>query len=621
MLMKRDALMRDNKKEVLTGIRYYQYHLFAAVACLGYASYHYVFGSFMLFLVTACASLLMFGLIVCRMTGKHSRFFHDSALLLVVATIFAACYFLGVRGAIWLFPLVIGLFFNYAYRSAFLISLATVACALTLLAHQVELSLVLRFLVPLLVTMGFAYLYRVTIEKEQQALLKEASEDYLTGICNRRSFSSWLDRAVSAHAGTQRFLVVFYLDIDDFKQINDTYGHDYGDRVLQEITRRLKCSTRATDKISWGEEHQFARIAGDEFVIAATNIAQQQDIDAIAQRLLQAVNAPLQLDGFELRVCGSIGVAVCQNGETTPDGIMRDADAAMFRSKQLGKNRITYFDQSIAAQILEKQMIARGLEEALRQGEFVLNFMPIFSGDAHAQMRVTGVEVLIRCQSEGLAGIGPDKYIPVAEESGLIMDIDVFVIEQAFKYFSTVQENLPDDFRLAINISAKELYNDYFPQRLDSLASAYRIQRHKVELEITETSLVACDDKVIATLQNIKALGFELSLDDFGTGYTAFNQLQHYPVDTLKIDRSFVWNITDQNPAQETMVNVILSLAKLYDVKIVAEGVENQVQLDYLVHAGCDFFQGFYLAKPMSWDAFQKRFLNASEESDKRDAG
>jgi diguanylate cyclase len=597
------------KNEILTGISYYQYHFLAALTFSGYSLYHYFYDSAIISLILGMTASLILLFILFRSLGKNSELIQQTILCSIIFAIFTGCYSLGLRGVVWLFPLVISVFFNYSKRHSLIISVFSVLVGLSLATNSIDTVFAIRMLFPLSLTIWFAYLYRVTIEKEQNALEKEANEDYLTGISNRRSFHNWLHRAIPLHQKVHLLLAVFYLDLDDFKQINDKYGHEFGDRILKEVSARMVSSIRSTDVLAHGAELQFARIAGDEFVIAAAHIEFEQDVDVIARRLLEAVNSLLDIDSVEFSLSCSIGVAICQNSQMSADDLLHEADAAMYRSKELGKNRITYFDQDIADQIAEKQTIARGIEEALRKQAFFLNYMPFFHIKDGQPPSLAGAEVLIRCKLDALAGVGPDKYIPIAEEFGTIKAIDLYVVSEAFQSLSKVINMLPDDFILSINISAKELHNDSFPEQLDALAVRYAIPPSLVALEITETSLMPQDDKSIAMLKNLKDLGFNLSLDDFGTGYTAFSQLHKYPVDTLKIDRSFIWNISEQSHDNQTMVDVILSLAKLYQVKVVAEGVENQIQLDYLTQANCDYFQGFYLSKPLLWNKFYEEFL------------
>jgi diguanylate cyclase len=566
-----------------------------------FSVYHVLFGYQIIGTTLAVATILNGALVVFKIYDLDSVLLREAAVIAIASAVLSACYFLGLRGIVWIFPLVIGLFFNYPVNRAVPYAVMSITACLSAASNIVDTTFVIRMVFPLLLTIGFAYLYRVTIDKERSALEKEANEDYLTGICNRRSFQKWLKRAIKTLEKDGLFLAVFYIDIDDFKLINDTYGHEAGDRVLTEVSKRLYTAIRPTDSITQNAEHKLARIAGDEFVVATDGLQHHLDAEKIANRLLSVVNQSIEVDDIVIEISVSIGVALCSDDSVDAEKLLSDADAALYKSKAKGKNRVTFFDDNIANTIKHKKHIAKGLEIALRNEGFYLNFMPIFAKDG---ITISGAEVLIRCHSESLQGIGPDQYIPVAEESGLIRSIDLFVIEQTFQRITELLPQIKDTFTFAINISAKELLNEAFPDQLQHLVDQYQIPQHQVELELTETSLVSMDRYSINMLKRIKDIGFRISLDDFGTGYTAFSQLQNYPVDTLKIDRSFVWNISDSNHEQKTMVDVILSLAKLYKVDVIAEGVENQEQLDYLKDSNCDFFQGFYLSKPLPWDTF-----------------
>ncbi len=599
-------------EEILTGFTYYQYHLIGGLTFAGFAIYQYLYGHPYVAISNGIAACSILALITRGLFYEDSKTIKDFILLTIMLAIFSASYFVGITGIIWVFPLVMAIFFNHSHVCALMVSLFASVCALSLAANVVDVSVLIKTFFALALSISFAYVYRVAIVREQTALKREANIDYLTGISNRRSFHKWLSRAIPLHNDTNRLLAVFYLDLDDFKQMNDTYGHEFGDRVLQKVSNRLVESVRETDVVCRGKEPHFARIAGDEFVIATAHLELEQHADVIAHRLLSAINRVLNVDGIEMHLSGSIGVALCHNRDITAEELLAEADAAMYRSKETGKNRITYFSEEIARQLNERQCIARGIEAALRNDEFYLHFMPIFRFSAAKQRTLAGAEVLIRCHSPVLAEYGPDKYIPVAEEFGSIKDIDLMVIKKTFQTIASVINALPEDFIVAINISALELRNEDFPRQLAALTESYGIRASSIELEITETSLVSHDEKSIAMLGQIKGLGFRLSLDDFGTGYTAFSQLHHYPIDTLKVDRSFVWDITNANQKQEKMVDVILSLAKLYGVTIVAEGVEDQVQLDYLIQANCDLFQGFYLSEPLPWEQFREEFLTAN---------
>ncbi|MDA8621412.1 EAL domain-containing protein [Psychrosphaera sp.] len=592
-----------DKEEILTGIRFYQYQMWALFLMGSYSIYNFSLGYSVVGATLLLSSITNTVLIITRIRGQDFTWLRDMASFTIILAVVVACYYLGIRGIVWVFPNLLGVFFFYPLKRAVIFSTLTAVASLLAALNTLEADVVLRMIFPMTLTVVFAYIYRAMIHKEQRSLEKEANEDHLTGLFNRRSFNKWLDRAISNTVTQERGLALFFIDIDDFKLINDTYGHKVGDLVLSEVSKRLVENIRPTDQIATLDSCQLARIAGDEFVIGISQVSSLTAIRHVAERLLKAVIQNINVEGLHLNVTCSIGVTICNDNQSSSEALMFEADAAMYKSKQLGKNRVTFYDQQIAEAISLNKKVAAGLKLALQNNQFYLNFMPMFSDKGRT---ISGVEVLIRCDEDSLQGIGPDTYIQVAEEIGLIEEIDLMVVETTFKYLNEVKAKLREDFTIAINISAKELANETFPQLVEALADKYAINRSKIEFEITETSLVKLDDAHVKMLNDLKAYGFQLSLDDFGTGYTAFSQLQNYPVDTLKIDRSFVWKIGEQSESQKSMVDIILSLAKLYDVKVVAEGVETESQLSYLVEADCDYFQGYLLSKPLSWDDFRK---------------
>jgi len=592
-----------DKEEILTGIRFYQYQMWALFLMGSYSIYNFSLGYTVVGATLLLSSITNAILIMTRIRGHDFTWLRDIASLTIIQAIVVACYYLGIRGIAWVFPILLGVFFFYPLKRAVIYSALTAIASLLAALNTLEADVVLRMIFPMTLIVVFAYIYRSMIHKEQRSLEKEANEDHLTGLFNRRSFNKWLDRAISDTVTKESGLALFFIDIDDFKLTNDTYGHEVGDLVLYEVSKRLVDNIRPGDQIASMDNCELARIAGDEFVIGIGQVTSLTSIKDISERLLNAILQNINVEGLHLNVSCSIGVTICNNNKSSSEVLMFEADAAMYKSKQLGKNRVTFYDDQIAETISLNKKVAAGLKLALLNNQFFLNFMPMFSDKGKT---ISGVEVLIRCCEESLRGIGPDTYIQVAEEIGLIEEIDLLVVETTFKHLNEVKAKLSDDFTVAINISAKELANEGFPQLVDALAEKHSINRSQIEFEITETSLVKLDDAHVKMLNNLKACGFQLSLDDFGTGYTAFSQLQNYPVDTLKIDRSFVWKIGEQSESQKSMVDIILSLAKLYDVKVVAEGVETESQLSYLVDADCDFFQGYLLSKPLSWEEFRK---------------
>jgi diguanylate cyclase (GGDEF)-like protein len=426
-------------------------------------------------------------------------------------------------------------------------------------------------------------------------LKKMAITDVLTGCINRRGLSLWIDKKLF-NFYLRDSLCVFYVDIDDFKKINDIYGHNAGDQLLCEFTQIVH--ETITSYTSVGQSYRLCRLAGDEFVIALFDLT-EEEIQPLAKHLISAVTVPIQLDTCVVKISTSIGINYTEKKPEKFQDLIDRADMAMYYAKKHGKNQYKRFDKTIANDLFYRQKLSEKIKLAFDKREFHLNFMPICDSKT---LHITKVEVLLRTVSENLEGIGPDVYIPIAEEYNLIHDIDMWVIEktlQTIKQNTQLLSNSPVVF--CINISALELHHDQFVTKLEILLRRYEIAPDLVELEITETSLVDTNSRSIDTLMAIRKLGVGLALDDFGTGYTAFSQLTNYPVDCLKIDRSFIRDLDTQNEIQVTMLKAVLSIAKAYKLETIAEGIETQEQLDFLRDNACHLVQGYLLSKPIEF--------------------
>lgn len=512
-------------------------------------------------------------------------------------------YMFEIRGLVYIYPYIAIMFFAQKANKAFFISLFFAVLSLYAVSFYYPIQIVLGLCISITMTVIISFMYASKAQKHEKALTNEANKDYLTGEGNRRSIICWLRsrfRQLSQHST----VIVYYIDIDNFKRINDTYGHTTGDLVLQKISQQLKLTINNALQTSTFS-YKLSRIAGDEFVIAIEFCNDVFSINEVANQLLNGINETILLDGKSFHLNACIGVSISKEKGTDSLGMVSNADQAMFKAKKQGKNHIAFFDEHLSKAIAIKNEIVISLKRAIDEGLFFLHFMPIYDKSASI---IIGAEVLIRSNEAGLVKYDPDKYIPIAEEVGLMTKIDLMVIE---KTFIAIRDILPmlgnRDFTFAINISAQELNSHTFSDDVLKLATTYNIPPHLVEFEITETSLVDYDDKSIHMLRSLKSQGYRLSLDDFGTGYTAFNQLQHYPVDTLKIDRSFVWNISKDKEQKGSMIEVILSLAKLYDLNVVAEGVEEQYQLDYLKELHCHSYQGYLLSKPIDLEMLKEK--------------
>ncbi|MCB1740369.1 MAG: bifunctional diguanylate cyclase/phosphodiesterase, partial [Gammaproteobacteria bacterium] len=387
------------------------------------------------------------------------------------------------------------------------------------------------------------------------------------------------------------------------KRINDTYGHATGDALLAQFCQRVMGCLREEDKVYIRNRCvNFARLAGDEFALAILDVADQSSAEHIARRIFERLSSPFSLPGTEVRVHASIGILYIEAIEQPADALLIQADKAMYYAKQRGKNQYQFFDARLAEAISERKRIEMGLTRAVNENAFDLVFMPIVDTQT---LRIVGAEALLRCSDEQLAGVAPESYILVAEQQGLIREIDLLVLEKAFSRIAAIESDPRyDHLTFAINISAIELHNQGFPARLSKLLVEHDIPPRRIELEITETALIAQDEASLAVLHELRAIGVGLSLDDFGTGYIAFNQLMNYPVGQLKIDRSFINALSECGPSDRSLVDIVIALAHHFDIDVVAEGVETIEQLEYLKARRCRYAQGFLFSRPLPWSQF-----------------
>lgn len=436
------------------------------------------------------------------------------------------------------------------------------------------------------------------VARQRNKLKVISSTDTLTGLNNRRGISHWVSSRLALQLHSTP-LSMFYFDLDDFKKVNDSYGHRVGDELLCGFCQRIS-QYLETNYANY--KYAFARLSGDEFTLVFKSLTEQH-VNGLAKDLLRCLVQPICLSGHDISVNVSLGVAQSDADTHTFEDLMAKADSAMYFAKKRGKNQFKIFDESVSEEIFYRKQVAEKIRQALNNDEFHLNFMPIFDSQT---LRTQCCEVLLRCHAESLKGIGPDVFIPIAEEFNLIEDIDMWVIESTFalmqKHAAFLQDN---PIHFCLNISAAELHNTQFPKHVRRLLKKYAVMSQWIEFEITETSLIETDERCIVILHEIRELGIKLALDDFGTGYTAFSQLINYPVDCLKIDKSFVDDISANKDTQGTMVRAIISIAKSYRMTTIAEGIESLEQYQYLQQHQCDLMQGYWYSKPLLWKNFQ----------------
>jgi len=443
------------------------------------------------------------------------------------------------------------------------------------------------------ITQFIAIKQDVTVRREAEENAKFlAFHDPLTKLPNRRLGRNKMETAIQYARQMGRKSALLFLDVDHFKRINDSLGHRVGDHLLQALVTRIKGCIRECDTLS--------RIGGDEFLIVLSAIEDAHVLVRVVDRILEQASVPFMLDGVELSVTVSIGIAVYPDHGNEFDELQRQADVAMYVAKRSGRNTYRFYDKAMDADAHEYLLILNGLHKALDRREFFLMYQPqvnLLTG------KVIGAEALIRWNHPQLGIVAPDRFISVAEDSGLIVEIGRWVLREACRTASEWRKMGLHDFCMAVNLSAVEFKRGGLPQAVAEALAENDLKPSGLELELTESFLIEDGENAISILNQLKDLGVRLSLDDFGTGYSSFTRLRDFKLDTLKIDRSFVRDIAT-NPEDETIVRSVIELARSFGLRTVAEGVESLECLEILRRAGCDNVQGFIFAKPLGSGAF-----------------
>ena len=427
-------------------------------------------------------------------------------------------------------------------------------------------------------------------KRAEEQLVYDALHDALTGLPNRVLF---LDRLQFAFSRAQRHFkdhfAVLYLDFDRFKLVNDNYGHLIGDEFLLQIADRLRGLLRAGDTV--------ARLGGDEFTMLVEEIHNIEEAKQIAERIRSELAKPFNLDGKEFFASVSIGVAGWERGYERPEFLLRDADTALYQAKRLGRNRSEIFSNEMHETALRFLQVETDLRQALERNEFFLVYQPIIELKSN---RLVGFEALIRWQHPARGLISPVEFIPIAEETGLIAAIGKWVLQTACRQLSEWQKSseVSLDVWVSVNLSTKQFLEPDLVQMVSETLQKAGILPHCLKLEVTETAMVENIDFAVEIMHKLKDLGVKLAIDDFGTGYSSLNYLHRLPLSSLKIDRSFITQMTNGGENQE-IVKTILALAKSLNLETIAEGVETLVQSNQLEDLSCELGQGYYFAKPL----------------------
>ncbi len=453
--------------------------------------------------------------------------------------------------------------------------------------------------------------------RAERRIVRLAYFDTLTGLPNREQFRTRLEGALQAASEHKRTLAVLYLDLDNFKRVNDTLGHAVGDELLVEVASRLRGSLRYGDpttceQSSSARPGDLARLGGDEFMVLLPNLRSSADAGAVADRLIHALREPMQLAHNSLVITPSVGIALYPQDGLDAETLLRNADLAMYFAKRRSPGTSAFFDVSMNANALHRFTIEDRLRGALERNEFFLQYQPQFDVRSGG---ISGMEALLRWTSAELGAVSPAEFIPVAEETGLILEIGRWALRCACQQAQAWRaEGLPIQ-RIAVNVSGRQFALAEYPGEVAEILRETGLEPSALELEITESVVMADEAWAEKAINALKKLGLSLAIDDFGTGYSSFGRLRHFAVDRLKIDRSFVTSITECSD-DRAIAAALIAMSRSLHINVTAEGVENFPQLAFLQEQDCQDAQGFLLSRPLQADAARALLRRVNDLAD-----
>jgi len=452
--------------------------------------------------------------------------------------------------------------------------------------------------------------YSIERKRTEDDIYRMAYYDPLTGLPNRMLFQDRLKQALQEAERDSNIVAVMFLDVDNFKRINDTFGHGVGDNLLKEIASRLSDFVRKNDSVARQQTNNlFARLGGDEFTVLLSEIKVVEDASRVVQRINDAMSQPFLLGAQEVFVTVSTGIAIYPDDGKDSDSLIKNADSAMYYAKEHGRNNYQYYMQSMNARALERLMLENDLRRALEKDELVLYYQPqvdIVNG------QVVGVEALIRWEHTEKGLVPPLDFIPIAEENGLINPIGEWVLKTACKQSRKWQEAGIHAIPMSVNIASQQFQQRNFIEIISNAINDSGISPKDLMLEITESTLMENTDAVSAKLHEVTSMGVQLSIDDFGTGYSSLSYLKRFPIHAIQIDYSFV-KALNTNPDDAAIVEAIISMARSLRLDVIAEGVETEEQLEFLREQGCGVVQGYLFSHPLPADDIQN-FLKYEED-------
>jgi len=432
------------------------------------------------------------------------------------------------------------------------------------------------------------------LKLQRDALEHQAYHDALTGLPNRILFLDRLDQYIHKAHRSKSKVAVLFIDMDRFKEINDSLGHAYGDEAIKEVARRIESQIRETDTL--------ARFGGDEFVMILNDMNNPMIIVDIVQKVMQSMDDPIILNGHRIYVTLSIGISIYPDDTDMSGDLLKNADAAMYKAKNDGRDTYRFYTEDMTQKAFERMALESSLRQAIDHDNFMLYFQTQIDGESD---KIIGMEALIRWKDERKGFISPDEFIPIAEETGLIIPLGKWILRRGMQQMVKWYAEGLHPGRLAINLSMVQLQEHNFISMLEMMLKETMCQPQWLEIEVTESQIMKNPEQAILTLQKISRLGMEISIDDFGTGYSSLSYLKRLPINTLKIDQSFVKDIPEDEE-DVAIVKAIIALSESLNLGVIAEGVETQEQKVFLVKNGCSNIQGYLYGKPMPADEMEK---------------
>jgi len=443
-----------------------------------------------------------------------------------------------------------------------------------------------------------------SIKETDKKLHFYANHDHLTGLLNRSQFENMLQRAIKTAQRSEKKFALMFIDIDHFKEVNDTFGHNVGDLLLKNVSSIFQKTLRAQDLI--------ARIGGDEFTILLETIESESDVLSIAEKLLGVTREPIVIEGHSCFISLSIGVAIYPTHGLDTSVLSKNADAAMYEVKKRGRDGVMLYNENFTDILMRRVLLQNDLKQALEKRELTVYFQPVVDAKT---MKINKAEALIRWYHPKKGFISPEEFIPIAEQHGMILSLGREVLLQCFTFLPLALEQM-SDFELAINISARELFDENYIENFFELVDDFGVDVKHIELEITETHVMRNHVEAIEKFKALKAKGVSLAIDDFGTGYSSLNYLKSFPIDKLKVDKSFVLGSLEDS-GDRAIIESVVGLARSFSLKVQAEGVETAAHAALLKELGSDYLQGYHFAKAMSAHEFLEftKIFNGADDA------